>query len=642
MNSPEICPVCRKPLAPHSPRGLCPECLLKAGFPTGTQAAEEPRRPRIVFNPPEPAVLAPLFPQLEILGLIGQGGMGAVYRARQTGLNRIVALKILPPQAAEDPGFAERFTREARALAQLSHPHIVAVHEFGKSGGYHFLLMEYVDGVNLRRLLESGRIDPRAALAIVPQVCDALQFAHDRGIVHRDIKPENILLDKTGTVKIADFGLAKIIGSETNDTVLTGARDVMGTPHYMAPEQVEHPLTVDHRADIYSVGVVFYQMLTGELPIGRFAVPSKKVQIDVRLDEIVLRALEKEPDLRFQQASALQTEIETVVTTPPGRTAKAPASTAPADQSPSAPQGLYKRWSRYWENRIHFYGWLIFGGAAAVFALLLWRAEDKPQANRQAAAAAAAAAAADQNFIIKTSAPAPRPATPAPVVHVDPVNQNDRSTHITSINGNPVSESPVPPSMLTPAGPISGAGSLTAAEIANANFDTMESNPEILRLQLVIKRQRLAEAESRFNVGLVTANNLQLARDNVALTEAKLAGDRLVFARIAVAAAERTYLEAKARSEAGLITPLMLAEAQLSLDSARIRQQQAESQTQQEHMELVSAQGALAVAEQQLTAAKQRFAVGSVTQAILTEAQSIRDIAAIRLREAEVRATKDK
>ena len=284
---------------------------MQAGFPTGTEPDAGTKKFR--FRPPSIEELKPYFPQLEILNYIGQGGMGAVYKARQPMLDRYVALKILPPEAATGPGFTERFTREARALARLNHPNIVAVHEFGQSGGYHYLIMEFVDGVNLREMERTQRLLPAQALAIVPKICDALQYAHDEGVVHRDIKPENILVDKKGRVKIADFGIAKILGAETRDR-LTGAQHVVGTPHYMAPEQVEKPLTVDHRADIYSVGVVFYEMLTGELPLGRFAAPSKKVQIDVRLDEVVLRALEKEPELRYQHASVLKSDVETIST----------------------------------------------------------------------------------------------------------------------------------------------------------------------------------------------------------------------------------------------------------------------------------------------------------------------------------------
>jgi len=220
--------------------------------------------------------------------------MGAVYKARQPKLDRHVALKILPPEVGKDPAFAERFMREARALAMLNHASIVAVYDFGEADGLYYFVMEYVDGANLRQTIETGGLTPPEALAIVPQICDALQFAHDEGVVHRDIKPENILIDKRGRVKIADFGLAKLLGVDADDSAaekaftLTGTHQVMGTLHYMAPEQMQGSSAVDHRADIYSLGVVFYEMLTGELPIGRFEPPSKKVRIDVRLDEVVL------------------------------------------------------------------------------------------------------------------------------------------------------------------------------------------------------------------------------------------------------------------------------------------------------------------------------------------------------------------
>jgi serine/threonine protein kinase len=311
METERICPSCHKPLPPDVPLGLCPECLMKSGLNTGTEpGGADPKRSG--FVPPPVADIAKLFPQLEVLEFVGKGGMGAVYKARQPSLDRLVALKILPPATAGDPGFAERFNREARALARLNHPNIVAVHDFGQAGTLHYLVMEFVDGGNLRQIERAGRLAPEQALAIVPQICEALQFAHNEGIVHRDIKPENILLDKKGRVKITDFGIAKMLGLTAEQAPLTGARDVVGTPHYMAPEQIEKPQTVDHRADIYSLGVVFYEMLTGELPLGKFAPPSRKVQVDVRLDEVVLHALEKEPELRYQQASQVKTAVETI------------------------------------------------------------------------------------------------------------------------------------------------------------------------------------------------------------------------------------------------------------------------------------------------------------------------------------------
>jgi serine/threonine protein kinase len=322
MNATPSCPSCGQALPPGAPKGLCPECLLKAGLGTGVDLGSEsgPGGPAPGFVPPSSAELGRFFPQLEILEFIGKGGMGAVYMARQKELDRIVALKILPPGVGQDAAFAERFTREAKALARLNHPGIVTIHDFGRTDGLYFFLMEYVDGVSLRQLLANGRVSPREALAIVPQICDALQFAHDRGIVHRDIKPENLLIDKTGRVKIADFGLAKLMGQgiepaaaggPAGSSLLTDAGKVMGTPLYMAPEQAEHPGDVDHRADIYALGVVFYQMLTGELPDKRLEPPSRKVAIDVRLDEVVLRALERNPERRYQQASVFKTQVET-------------------------------------------------------------------------------------------------------------------------------------------------------------------------------------------------------------------------------------------------------------------------------------------------------------------------------------------
>jgi serine/threonine protein kinase len=320
MDTKRICTVCGKPLPPGAPEGLCPECLLKAGLGTGVDiGADTGKTPR--FVPPKIEELAAKFPQLEILEFIGQGGMGAVYKARQKQLDRIVALKILPPQAAGGAGFAERFTREARALARLNHPHIVTLYEFGQADGLFYFLMEFVDGVNLRQLLSNSRISPRETLAIVPQICEALQFAHDSGIVHRDIKPENILLDKKGQVKIADFGVAKLATQGTDETAsenkpsrgdLTEAGSTLGTLQYMAPEQIENSAEVDHRADIYSLGVVLYQMLTGKLPSSKIEPPSRKVRIDVRLDEVVLRALENEPQHRYQRVSEMGTDVETI------------------------------------------------------------------------------------------------------------------------------------------------------------------------------------------------------------------------------------------------------------------------------------------------------------------------------------------
>jgi tRNA A-37 threonylcarbamoyl transferase component Bud32 len=312
------CPNCGAALPADAPQGLCPKCLF-AGLagPTEDDASAAAHVPVQTAED-----LAPHFPQLEILECLGRGGMGVVYKARQKSLNRFIALKLLAPERVADAKFAQRFTQEAQALAALNHPNIVTIYDFGQAGGFYFLLMEFVDGVNLRQAMKASRFTPEQALAVVPPVCEALQYAHRHGIVHRDIKPENLLLDKEGRVKIADFGIAKMLDTDgaavsldQPPTVTSGHASTLasgaGTPQYMAPEQREHRRT-DHRADIYSMGVVLYEMLTGEQPRDKVVPPSKRVQLDIRIDEIVLRALEKDPELRFATAAEFRTQVEVV------------------------------------------------------------------------------------------------------------------------------------------------------------------------------------------------------------------------------------------------------------------------------------------------------------------------------------------
>jgi serine/threonine protein kinase len=303
------CPRCLSPIPERAPGGLCPRCLLDgANAPTDAGLGAQ------AWKTPTLAEIASAFPELEVLGHLGTGGMGCVYRVRERDSGRISALKVLPRELAADPAFVERFEREARTLSRLRHPHIVGVHGFGQAGGFCFLLMEFVDGANLRQALRSGRFTPQQALALIPPICEALQAAHAQGVLHRDIKPENLLLDAEGRVKIADFGIAKLLegpgasAGEAYTLTRTGAR--IGTPHYMAPEQVETPEQVDHRADIYSLGVVFYELLTGELPLGRFPAPSIKAGLNARVDDIVFRALAKERELRQQSADQVRAEVE--------------------------------------------------------------------------------------------------------------------------------------------------------------------------------------------------------------------------------------------------------------------------------------------------------------------------------------------
>jgi serine/threonine protein kinase len=341
-----VCERCASPLPANVLEGLCPKCLLAQGMVETTIEGE-------IANSGSAESLGEMakhFPQFELIELLGRGGMGVVHKARQPSLDRFIALKILPVETGRNPAFAERFSREARALARLSHPGIVSIYDFGQAGPYYFFAMQYVDGCNLGDLIRGQKIAPAQALSIVTQICEALQYAHEEGVVHRDIKPGNILIDKKGRVRIADFGLAKLLGQTMPEPTLTAPDLVMGTPNYMAPEQIDHPSQVDHRADIYSLGVVFYELLTGELPRGHFAPPSKKVQIDIRLDEVVLRTLEVEPDRRYQSAVAVKSDVEKITAQdfePRG---------APAVPSDKVKEAQKAAWRRFY--RIVFLGFL--------------------------------------------------------------------------------------------------------------------------------------------------------------------------------------------------------------------------------------------------------------------------------------------
>lgn len=331
------CPSCGAHLESTAPAGLCPRCLMAGALlPTDSVPPVNP------CTPPEVGQVATAFPQLEVQAFIGAGGMGAVFRARQPKLNRLVALKVLPASLAQrDQAFAARFEREGQLLARLHHPNIVAVYDSGLAGEYFYLLMEYVDGVNLRQAMQAGRFTPEQALILVPQICNALQYAHEEGVLHRDIKPENILLDSKGRVKLADFGIGKIIGerefpaahaNEANAS-LTQAGAALGTPAYMAPEQRDQPNQVDHRADIYSLGVVFYELLTGKLPAGNFSPPSALAASDPKINAIVRQALEKERDRRQQSAAEMRTQVETL-------TAASSQSSSAAGVNPPLKKGL--------------------------------------------------------------------------------------------------------------------------------------------------------------------------------------------------------------------------------------------------------------------------------------------------------------
>ncbi len=253
--------------------------------------------------------------------MLGMGGMGAVYLGRQTNLDRPVAIKLLNLQLSHDAEFAERFAREAKAMAMLDHPNIVHVLEFGTTGqGHLYYTMEYLEGGDLLALLrDKGPLDGASATALMVQICGALQCAHAEGIVHRDIKPANVLLTRTGVPKVADFGLVRgSTGSHQSDLTVTGM--VLGTPEYMAPEQ-RSGLAVDARADVYAMGVLLYQLMTGRLPRGAWDPPSQVCEArgavaDARLNRIVRTALQEDPEARFLNARAMQDALSALSVQP--------------------------------------------------------------------------------------------------------------------------------------------------------------------------------------------------------------------------------------------------------------------------------------------------------------------------------------
>src|SRR5262245_15744548 len=275
-----VCPRCRSVLPAGAFGGICPRCLFLDG--------------------PDDLPASTVLGGHEILGTLGRGGMGVVYRARHLRLGREVALKVLP---SGRPDAAARFEREARALARLDHENIVRVHDFGEEQGEFYIAMELVEGRTLREELAGGPLPVERARAVAGAVCRALAAAHQRGVIHRDIKPENVLLGNDGSVKVADFGITRLLGADADDR-LTRTGALVGTPHYVAPERLAHPAAADHRVDLYAVGVLLYEMLTGHVPSGAAGLPG------TALDGVLRRALQADPAKRYGSAEEMARDLE--------------------------------------------------------------------------------------------------------------------------------------------------------------------------------------------------------------------------------------------------------------------------------------------------------------------------------------------
>lgn len=307
-------------------------------FPSGGSSANRSTGGRVTWQPPSLEHMQALLPQYAFLKVLGRGGMGAVYQARQITLDRLVAIKILPPDIIEEgdeANFVERFRNEARTMAKMNHPGIVNVYDFGEtSEGQLYFVMEFVDGTDVSQMIKSsGKLPAEHALAITAHVCDALEYAHRQGVMHRDIKPANVLINQQGQVKVADFGLAK--ANDPTMTALTRTNMAMGTPDFMAPEALIMGMPVDQRADLYAVGVMLYNMLTGEVPRGRFRPASEKAGTDPRFDAIINRAMESELEHRYQTAPDIRRELDAILTTPLAKVSQTQAAARQAAQSHS-------------------------------------------------------------------------------------------------------------------------------------------------------------------------------------------------------------------------------------------------------------------------------------------------------------------
>ncbi|MGC9042573.1 MAG: protein kinase domain-containing protein [Myxococcota bacterium] len=245
----------------------------------------------------------------EIIGIIGKGGMGSVYKARQLSLNRLVAIKVLKSEYASQKDFILRFNREAEVLAKLSHPNIVPIIDKGVQNGLFYFVMEYIDGETLRQKLKNGRLRFDEAIKYTLQILRAISFAHKQNVIHRDLKPENVLIDKNGNVRIADFGLADIVGAQ-NDYSLTNSGMAMGTAHYMAPEQRRDAKRVDSRADIFSLGITLYEMLSGEVPQGNFKrICQLRNDVNPAIDAVIEKAIASKPTDRYQSSDEMTVAI---------------------------------------------------------------------------------------------------------------------------------------------------------------------------------------------------------------------------------------------------------------------------------------------------------------------------------------------
>ncbi len=317
----EACRKHQKELQLEGKRLSLMELMVKNGYLTRSQLQR-------LGQDMEDSMYKPIqqIPGFQILGKLGSGAMAKVFKARQLSLDRIVAVKVLPRKLKENPEFVDRFYREGKAAAKLNHNNIVQAIDVGEAGGYHYFVMEYVDGKTVYDDLATGRLySEKDALDLIIQVARALEHAHDRGLVHRDVKPKNIMITKTGVAKLADMGLAR----ETQDIEAAMAEQgrAYGTPYYISPEQIRGEVNIDARADIYSLGATFYHMVTGKVPFegaSPAAVMQKHLKeplippdhinpaLSAGVGEIIEVMMAKKRDDRYASVKDLLVDLESV------------------------------------------------------------------------------------------------------------------------------------------------------------------------------------------------------------------------------------------------------------------------------------------------------------------------------------------
>jgi serine/threonine protein kinase len=375
------------------------------------------------FDPPSLEMLEPLLPGYQLIAFIAQGGMGAVYKARQRSLDRDVAIKILPRELGADPEFRRSFETEAKAMARLNHPNLIGVYDFGDADGMPYIVMEYVPGKSLFHSAHNLAVEPRQAVTIVKAICDGLAHAHENGVIHRDIKPANILLTPKAEPKVGDFGLARPAGEDSSGLM-------MGTPGYSAPEIIRQPDHADHRSDIFALGVVLYELLIGRCPPYDVPAPppSSIVACDPALDAICAIATHPSASVRYPSAEAMSTALDQWLRN--ANRVPAPQTTATISHRPARPPRPVAEAAPV---MVKSRGNSSFVGQAAVLAVLIvasalaWKHLEGLKAKKAADEAAYNASKANPTATPEPL-PKPAPAKPEPKPHVPSAATEDPAT----------------------------------------------------------------------------------------------------------------------------------------------------------------------------------------------------------------------